>query len=171
MEPFKENRVFIGGVILLSCYLFLAIDDLIDDISDDMPTIHIYANVLFIVIGLLALFYYAHFVYRELKNEFAKRDRMTDLAVTESLKLKSELTELKKGVVSNINDQFRNWSLSDAEKEIAFLILKGFSFKEIASLRNTSEKTVRDQATKIYMKSGVKNRSELGAYFLEDLLS
>ena len=171
MEKIRENRVFVGGIILLTCYLFLAIDDLIDDINDNMPKIHIYANTLFVVVGLLALFYYSHVVYRELKKEFEKRDRITSLAVTQSLKFKSELIEIKAGVVSNINNQFTNWALTDAEKEIAFLILKGFSFKEISSFRNTNEKTVRDQATKIYSKSGLRNRADLVAYFLEDLLS
>ena len=54
--------------------------------------------------------------------------------------------------------------------QIAFLIIKGFSLKEIASLRGTSEKTVRDQSSKIYLKTNLSGRAELTAFFLEDLL-
>ena len=65
---------------------------------------------------------------------------------------------------------FRRWSLSRSEQEIAWLLLKGFPFAEIAELRGVQEKTVRQQATAIYAKSGCKNRNELVAHFIEDLL-
>jgi len=48
--------------------------------------------------------------------------------------------------------------------------LKGLSLKEIAEIRKTSEKTARAQCTPIYEKSGLSGRSELAAFFLEDLL-
>ncbi|MEY3046615.1 MAG: hypothetical protein RL242_3457, partial [Pseudomonadota bacterium] len=50
------------------------------------------------------------------------------------------------------------------------LLLKGLSFKEIAELRQTSERTVRQQAGEVYRKSGLGGRNELAAFFLEDLL-
>jgi hypothetical protein len=49
-------------------------------------------------------------------------------------------------------------------------LLKGFSHKEIARLRRTSEMTVRQQATAVYQKSGLGGRAELSAFFLDDLL-
>ncbi|MGE3975871.1 MAG: helix-turn-helix transcriptional regulator, partial [Bdellovibrionales bacterium] len=48
--------------------------------------------------------------------------------------------------------------------------LKGLSLKEIAGVRNTTEKTARVQSTAIYSKAGLSGRSELSAFFLEDLL-
>jgi len=47
----------------------------------------------------------------------------------------------------------------------------GDSVSEIASLREVKEKTVRQQATSIYAKSGTGSRAEFSASFLEDLLS
>jgi DNA-binding NarL/FixJ family response regulator len=44
------------------------------------------------------------------------------------------------------------------------------SHHEIADVRNSSERTIRDQARAVYRKSGVSGRSELSAFFLEDLL-
>ena len=69
---------------------------------------------------------------------------------------------------SSINDAFDKWKLTAAENEIGWMLLKGLSFREIARARGTSERTVRQQARAIYAKSGLNNRSDLSAYFLED---
>jgi len=50
------------------------------------------------------------------------------------------------------------------------LLLKGLSIKEIAALRETHEKTVRQQASAIYRKAGVAGRHAFAAWFIEDLL-
>ena len=57
-----------------------------------------------------------------------------------------------------------------AECEVGLLMLKGFSHRELASLRGTTEATVRHQAQAIYQKSALPGRSAFCAYFLEDLL-
>jgi DNA-binding NarL/FixJ family response regulator len=49
-------------------------------------------------------------------------------------------------------------------------MLKGLRHKEIAKIRHTSERTVRQQALAIYRKAGLEGRTDLAAYFLEDLL-
>jgi DNA-binding CsgD family transcriptional regulator len=69
-----------------------------------------------------------------------------------------------------IERQFEAWSLTPAEADIAGLILKGASLREIAVLRRTSEATIRQQAQSVYRKSGLGGRRELAAYFLEALL-
>lgn len=66
--------------------------------------------------------------------------------------------------------QFDTWQLTASEQEVVILMLKGLSFREVASLRDTREKTVRQQATSVYRKSGLSGRHELAAWFLEDLL-
>ena len=68
-----------------------------------------------------------------------------------------------------IEDQFRQWRLTGAEIDVAGLMLKGMSLKEIAIARDTSEATIRQQAQAIYRKSGLSGRAELAAYFLESL--
>lgn len=69
-----------------------------------------------------------------------------------------------------IDEQFRVWSLTEAEREVALLMLKGFGHKEIAAFRGTSEATVRQQARGVYQKSGLNGRPAFCAFFLEDLL-
>lgn len=75
------------------------------------------------------------------------------------------------GLKGAIDRQFDAWSMTPAERDVALLILKGFSHKEIAALRATSERTIRQQAQGVYRKSGLGGKNALSAYFLEDLLS
>jgi DNA-binding NarL/FixJ family response regulator len=48
-------------------------------------------------------------------------------------------------------------------------MLKGAALCEIATCRQTSETTIRQQAQAIYRKSGLSGRAELSAYFLGSL--
>lgn len=74
------------------------------------------------------------------------------------------------GLGQTIDQQLSVWGLTESEKEIALLLIKGYALKEIADIRRTTEKTARAQSTSIYAKSGLSGRSQLSAFFLEDLL-
>jgi len=82
----------------------------------------------------------------------------------------AEAQELLRGLGAAIDRQFDRWSLSPAEREVGLLLLKGLSLKEAAETRQTSERTVRQQALAVYRKAGLTGRAELAAFFLEDLL-
>lgn len=69
-----------------------------------------------------------------------------------------------------VQRQFDAWSLTASEQDVVIGMLKGLSFREIAELRDTREKTVRQQASSVYRKAGVGSRNELAAWFFEDLL-
>jgi DNA-binding CsgD family transcriptional regulator len=69
-----------------------------------------------------------------------------------------------------LDEHFARWALTEAEREIAVEILKGRSYKEIASERGTTERTVRHQALAIFRKAGVSGRAEMAAFFLEIML-
>jgi DNA-binding CsgD family transcriptional regulator len=66
-----------------------------------------------------------------------------------------------------IDERFRAWHLTPAESEVALLLLKGRSHKEIAYLSNRSERTVRQHAVSVYQKSRLAGRAELAAFFLD----
>lgn len=66
--------------------------------------------------------------------------------------------------------QFETWGLTPSEREIGWLLLKGLSLREIAVLRDTVEKTVRQQASAVYRKAGVSGRHAFAAWFIEDYL-
>jgi DNA-binding CsgD family transcriptional regulator len=82
----------------------------------------------------------------------------------------AEAESLLRGLSDQIDRQFAAWGLTAAEREVALLMLKGLRHKEIASVRATSERTVRQQALTIYKKAGLDGRTDLAAFFLEDLL-
>ncbi len=96
--------------------------------------------------------------------------RSLTTARTEASRWRQEHSELIAGLSKAIGLQFKVWDLTAAETEVGYLLLKGFSLRDIAKLRDTSERTVREQARAIYRKAGLTGRAELSAFFLEDLL-
>jgi DNA-binding CsgD family transcriptional regulator len=70
-----------------------------------------------------------------------------------------------------MDQQFEDWGMTGAEREVGLLMLKGLSHKEIAGLRATTEATVRQQAQAIYRKAKLPGKTAFSAYFLEDLFS
>ena len=94
-----------------------------------------------------------------------------EIARVQGQRWRAESRTLLNGLGVAIDSQFSRWNLTDAEREVALLLLKGLSTKEIAAVRASSERTVREQARSIYSKGGLTGRSALSAFFLEDLLA
>ena len=69
-----------------------------------------------------------------------------------------------------VDEKFGRWGLTNAEHQVAWLVIKGFSTKETADLRGTSEGTIKAQCNAIYRKVGVTGRAQLIAFMVEDLL-
>jgi len=67
--------------------------------------------------------------------------------------------------------KFDAWQLTPSEREVALLLIKGFSTQEISDLRDTRPGTIKSQSSAVYQKAGVTGRNELAAYFVEDLLA
>lgn len=104
---------------------------------------------------------------REVVNLSAALEEAEGAAETQTLLLQEAL----QGRMQHIQEDFEKWGLSPAEKEIALLLLKGLRLQEIADIRATSERTVRQQAQSIYRKSGLDSRTDLAAYFIEDFIN
>lgn len=88
----------------------------------------------------------------------------------EAQRFREEAHDALRGLGEAIDKQFARWLLTPAEREVALLLLKGLSHKEIASIRSITETTIRQQSLAVYRKSGLRSRAELSAFFLEDLL-
>lgn len=74
------------------------------------------------------------------------------------------------GLARAMSDQFDAWELTPSEREVALLLLKGYSHKGVAKLTDRSAQTARQHAASVYRKSGLSGRAELSAFFLEDLI-
>lgn len=136
--------------------------DLINDYDEGAGAIHLGIESLVLVAALAGL---ALLLWRL---------RRTAVALNEShavaRRWRCENQSLLQGLGAAIETQFTAWQLTRAEAEVGLLVLKGLSHKDIAAIRQTSERTIREQARAVYRKSGLAGRSALSAYFLEDLL-
>ncbi|MCZ7686353.1 MAG: LuxR C-terminal-related transcriptional regulator [Sandaracinaceae bacterium] len=107
---------------------------------------------------------------RELARELIASHRDTERIALDAERYRTEAAELVRGLGEAIDRQLERWQLTEAEKEVAVLLLKGLSHKEVADVRGTSERTARGQARSVYQKAGLESRAALSAFFLEDLL-
>lgn len=82
---------------------------------------------------------------------------------------KANAEKALEGLASAIDRQFDAWQLTPAEREVALLLLKGYSHKHVAAETARSERTVRQHATSVYEKAGLSSRAELAAFFLDAL--
>lgn len=87
----------------------------------------------------------------------------------EAQQWREQARQALEGLGAAIDREFTKWELTEAERDVALLLLKGLSHKEIAGERHTSEGTVRQQALAIYRKAGLTGRASLAAFFLEGL--
>lgn len=70
-----------------------------------------------------------------------------------------------------MEEQFGRWKLTKAERAVAILSLQGHELEKIAAIRGSAVGTIRAQLAKIYAKSGVSNRAQLSAVFVERLIA
>ncbi len=163
----QKERKFIALVLALVAAMVA-----MDLMTDAREGIHLWHLVLEGALGFAALLGIYYLFRESFKWQRQLETKTKDFAAFQ-LEAESWRAQAKKyiqGLADSIDHQLSKWHLSTAEKEVAFLLLKGLSLKEIAVVRQTAEKTVRVQATAIYAKSGLAGRSELAAFFLEDLL-
>jgi DNA-binding NarL/FixJ family response regulator len=161
----------------------LAAIDLGTDMADGTSVLHVVLEGSVAAIGLLGAVLAARRL-RLLHNTVSRAVDDAAAARAEAEQLQARLTQshadaerfrvhnaqLVRGLSDAIDEQLQRWHLTATEKEVALLLLKGLSHKEIADLRHTSEATARQQAGAVYKKSGLAGRNELSAFFLEDLL-
>lgn len=91
-------------------------------------------------------------------------------AMRRSAVAEESLRVVQSAFQEHLEAQFKTWALTAAERDVALFTLKGLSVAEIASVRETSEGTVKAQSNAIYRKAGVNGRAQLLSLFIEDLL-
>lgn len=158
------------NLIIFSMFAGFFIIDIFFDLHEGIPFTHILHEVGLFVLAIGAVLWQIRVIF--LKNAHINTLNAELLETKKSYqdwKLKAQNSSQELGRL--IEGQFAIWHLSDSEKDVALLLIKGFSMKEIADFRKTHEKTVRQQSTSIYKKSGLSGRQELAAFFLEDMLN
>ncbi|MGJ0427927.1 helix-turn-helix transcriptional regulator [Methylobacter sp.] len=171
MAFINDNKRFSQWAIALSLFVFVLITlDLLGDYRDGVAWIHLLAELLILILSLTGIVYFGRLYYQFAQAKINLLTQDLALANQQAQQWREANRELIAGLAVQIQKQFDSWQLTPAEAEVGLLMLKGLSHGEIAHVRNASERTIRDQARAIYRKSGVTGRTELSAFFLEDLL-
>lgn len=164
--PAKERIIIL---VVLVTITFLTLLDVYEDLEEGTTITHVSAEFLIIASTVLGSAYMWLKIARSWQKE--KAEMVSEILVKSQdlIKWRQKASVFTQGLASAIDEQLSDWGLSSAERDIAVLIIKGLSIKEIAEGRKTSESTVRQQAATIYKKSGLEGRAQLSAFFLEDL--
>lgn len=162
-----HERLFMA--VILAALVIMMTSDLATDFYGGVRGWHLFAEggIAFAALGGLFFLLRGSFL---LKRSLAREKHLSSQLQNEAEKWRMQSKRYLDGLSQTIDEQLTSWKLSASEKEVAFLLLKGMSLKEIAEIRKTSEKTARTQSISIYSKAGLAGRSELAAFFLEDLL-
>ncbi len=170
-ESVSDQKRLSLWVIAVSSIVFLLITlDMIGDYKNGVAWRHLITEVVILVFSLMGIVFFGRLLYQSANAKIHLLERDLASARQQAQEWREANHELISGLAVQIQKQFDTWELTRAEAEVGLLMMKGLSFTEIAGLRGTSERTIRDQARAIYRKSGVAGRTELSAFFLEDLL-
>jgi DNA-binding CsgD family transcriptional regulator len=162
-DDIPDNRPVVGTAIRLFFAIVLLIGwDLIGDYVEGTDWPHLAIELLILLIATLGIALLWH--------QLRRAQLGLGEALAEAEQWRKENQELMSGLGIAIQNQFSRWNLSRAESEVGLLLLKGLSHREVAAVRQTSERTTREQARALYRKSALSGRSALASFFLEDLL-
>ena len=161
-----------GLRILLAAVLLAAMIGGAIDLTLDAPetilSFHVLFELVLIVSSMTAFVMLWRLWFRARHDLTAARQEIeTQKAERDAWRASAE--SALAGFGKAIEGRFSAWGLSPAESEVALLLLKGKSHKEIAAITNRSERTVRQHAVSVYQKSHLGGRAELAAFFLDDV--
>jgi DNA-binding CsgD family transcriptional regulator len=163
----RNERWVIAAILFVIAVL--ASIDIYNDYFEGVALWHISIEAVVGFVAVAGVFYLVRGRFK-LQHSLAREQQFSKDLQAEAEKWKQVSRKYVKGLSIEIENQLNRWDLTEAEKEVSFLLLKGLSNKKIAEVRGTSTQTVRSQTNAIYAKSGLSGRSELSAFFLEDLL-
>src|SRR5690348_9935338 len=154
-----------GGIVLLIATKLIeepdaSVGDVVLELVESLP-------VILTSVGLAILF---QITQRQHEDQMALI-RDLDVARVHGQRWRAEARLLIDGLGKAMDEQFARWNLTQAERDVALLLMKGLSLKEVATVRATNERTDRSQARMLYSKAGLSGRAALSAFFLEDLLA
>lgn len=149
--------------------MVLATIDLILDAPEYGWSLHVAVELTFDILLLITIIYLGRGWYLARRSVSHLRETL-NRHQAERDEWRQRAQQFLTGLGEAVDTQMKSWKLTEAERETAFFLLKGYSHKEIAGLSGKAERTVRQHSVSVYRKSGLAGRAELSAFFLEDLL-
>lgn len=157
-------------IALLVIVTLLNVYDFYNDYQEsEHSRIHLLVEALIILVSVVGISVLIHELWQR-QQETENLRKQLSITRADLNETNSKLRQASRQYSEVIQEQLGKWELTPSEQEVALLLLKGLSFEEIAGVRDTKEKTVRQQATAIYRKSGLNGRHEFAAWFFEDFL-
>ncbi|WP_299879997.1 helix-turn-helix transcriptional regulator [uncultured Cocleimonas sp.] len=166
---FKNYNKEILLIVIFTVVVLASGADFIADVSYGADTKHIIKEAVVVISSVIAIALLMISLKQQKSEIISLRQDLQASNKTNS-KAQKYVIDARKKLGNVITQQFSEWMLTNSETEVGWLLLKGLSLKEIAIIRETKEKTVRQQASSIYKKSGVNGRHEFSAWFIEDIL-
>ena len=138
------RRVTIFGGLTVGLFGVLMAIELIGE-SEPVTVLSLSGDILETALLVLAIGCATFFSveFRELRRDHSVIRADLAKATLNGERWRKEAQAHLEGLGAAIQQQFREWRLSEAESDIAALMMKGFSHKEIAGLRNSTAATVR----------------------------
>ena len=165
-----SNRV--KEIVLIFVFAIVVVAsgaDLVSDLSHGADTEHMLKEAIIVSISVIAIAWLLWGLHQQ-RLEIRSLQEELETANSPQTQPKKYVLEARKKLGNVVMQQFSEWVLTGSETEVGWLLLKGLSLKEIAIVRSTQEKTVRQQASSIYKKAGVSGRHAFSAWFIEDIL-
>jgi DNA-binding CsgD family transcriptional regulator len=164
IQPKEYYLILIFFLLLLASGI-----DLMIDFSAGTDFTHVAQEGVVFALSFIALGWLIFDIRRQTIEISTLRDELAAARKPEH-KPEKYVLDAKINLSQVISHQFDDWQLTTSEKDVGWLLLKGLSLKEIAAIRQTLEKTVRQQASSIYKKAGLSGRHSFSAWFIEDAL-
>lgn len=166
MQTLRTQDLFMGAFLLL--VILASGADLAADLSHGVTGSHVIQEslILLTAFGGVCWLVLSH---KQSQRQISRLRQQLESAKEVASRQSQDIRDAKQQLADVIHQQFLEWKLTHSETEVGRLLLKGLSFKEMAAIRSVSEKTIRQQASSIYQKSGLSGRHEFAAWFLEDL--
>lgn len=156
-------------ILVLAFVVVASGADLVADLSHGVDAGHITKEMIIVAISTIAIAWLL-FGLRQQRLEIKSLQQELEAANNPRTSPKKYILDARKKLGNVVTQQFSEWALTGSETEVGWLLLKGLSLKEIAMVRSTQEKTVRQQASSIYKKAGISGRHAFSAWFIEDIL-
>jgi len=158
------------AIFVLAIVVAGNLGDVMYDFREGASTSHLLMELFIAVVSFILIASLTFGIWRQSRSNNRLKAELASVSGTTERVLPPALASARHELALVLKEQFESWSLTQTEREVAMLLLKGLSFKEIAAVRDTMEKTVRQQASAIYKKANVNGRHAFSAWFIEDLL-
>ncbi len=142
--------------------------DIYEDLAEGASFSHVFKESLIILLGLIGILILWKKYFFIKRQKFSLKTDL-DKVNNDLISYKEQTKSLTLKIGEKIDQQLKQWNLTNSEQDVALLLLKGLAVKDIAELRNSSEKTVRHHCAAIYQKAKLANRNELFSFFLDDI--